>query len=78
MLYIVCIYMSGKGNPAGKRKRDRPNGPGPSSTRSEAILVRVTGREKERLARASRRSGLGVSTMLRTLGLQHATQTEKR
>ena len=43
-----------------------------TDARVAAILVRVSAAEKAKLKRASRVEGLGVSTMLRSLGLERA------
>lgn len=63
-----------KGNEDDEREgnRRKPSG------RTTAILVRVTAGEKRRLKRASQRDGLGLSTMLRALGLEHARDHETR
>lgn len=53
-----------------KPKPGRP--PVDGVTRSASILLRVTPEERERLAAAATRAGLGLGPWLRSLGLREA------
>jgi hypothetical protein len=58
--------------------RIRAGEPSKTGKRTDAILVKVTKAEKQRLKRASAKKGYGVSTMLRALGLELAERRKTK
>ena len=66
--YILLIYTMA----TTPRKARRGETKTVAATRQTAVLVRLTGSEKRRLKRASQERGLGLSTMLREVGLKEA------
>jgi hypothetical protein len=45
--------------------------------RTDAIIIRVSAKERAQLERAAKRSGLRLSTWLRAVGLKAATKGKK-